>query len=126
MAAGPSHGSMTALQYRNMSRCASGMVASCPVLAGISSAFAIGASRPARTSSSNTLSSDAVSDPPAWTTGFTSSMKPSSGPAASRVSCDFIQLTLPWTVLISPLCASMRNGCARRQVGKVLVEYRWW
>ena len=31
------------------------MVASCPTLAGIISALAIGASRPARTSSSNTL-----------------------------------------------------------------------
>ena len=126
MAAGPSHGSITALQYRIMSRCACGMVASWPTEAGIISVLAIGASRPARTSSSNTLSRLAVSDPPACTTGFTSSMKRSKGPAASRVSCDFIQLTLPATVLISPLCASIRNGCASFQVGKVLVEYRWW
>ena len=34
----------------------------------------------------------------------------------------FIQLMLPFSVLISPLWASMRNGCASRQVGKVLVE----
>ncbi len=98
------------------------MVASWPTLAGIISALVIGASRPARTSSSNTWSSVAVSELPAWITGLTSSMKESSSPAASRVSWLFIQLTLPDSVLISPLCASMRNGCASRQVGKVLVE----
>ena len=37
-----------------------------------------------------------------------------------------IQLRLPCSVLISPLCAMKRNGCARSQVGKVLVEKRWW
>jgi len=36
------------------------------------------------------------------------------------------QLRLPLIVLISPLCASMRNGWARRQRGSVLVEKRWW
>ncbi len=54
-----------------MSLCACFIVASAPVAGGIISALAIGASRPARTSSSNTLSSAAVSDPPACTTGFT-------------------------------------------------------
>ena len=68
------------------------------------------------------VANDAVSLPPAWITGFTSSMNGSSSPAARRVSCDFIQLALPVTVLISPLCASIRNGCASFQVGKVLVE----
>ena len=98
------------------------MVASEPVLAGISSALAIGASRPARTSSSNAASSEAVSELPAWITGLTSSTYGSSGAPASRVSWLFIQLQLPEIVLISPLCASIRNGCASFHVGKVLVE----
>ena len=37
-----------------------------------------------------------------------------------------IQLTLPRSVLISPLWQIRRNGCARSQVGNVLVEKRWW
>ena len=35
------------------------------------------------------------------------------------------QLRLPRIVLISPLCASRRNGCARRHCGQVFVEKRW-
>jgi hypothetical protein len=97
-------------------------VALLPMLSGISIALAIGASRPPRTISSKTLSSVAVSDPPACTTGLMSSMNGSSSGCESRVSWLFIQLTLPCSVLISPLCAIMRKGCASRQVGKVLVE----
>ena len=41
---------------------------------------------------------------------------------AIRVSWLFIQLTLPRMVLISPLWASVRNGCASFQAGMVLVE----
>ena len=37
-----------------------------------------------------------------------------------------IALRLPQSVLISPLCPSNRNGCARAQLELVLVEYRWW
>ena len=36
------------------------------------------------------------------------------------------QRRLPSMVLISPLCASRRNGCASGQRGSVLVEKRWW
>ena len=86
------------------------MVALLPTLSGISIALAIGASRPPRTSSSNVLSSMAVSDPPACTMGFRSSMNGSSSGWASRVSWLFIQLALPWMVLISPLWASIRKG----------------
>ncbi len=92
------------------------------MLDGIISALAIGASRPARSSTSKTLSSVAVSEPPAWMTGLMSSMNGSRSGWESRVSWLFIQLTLPDSVLISPLWASARNGWARRQVGKVLVE----
>ena len=42
--------------------------------------------------------------------------------AAMRISWLFIQLTLPFSVLISPLWASIRNGWASRHSGKVLVE----
>lgn len=35
------------------------------------------------------------------------------------------QRRLPSMVLISPLCASSRNGCANGQRGSVLVEKRW-
>ena len=36
------------------------------------------------------------------------------------------QLRLASMVLISPLCASIRYGCASRHCGSVLVEKRWW
>ena len=57
-----------------------------------------------------------------------------SGPAApspkrSEASWDsraFIQLRLPLTVLISPLCATKRYGWASGQLGKVFVEKREW
>ena len=35
------------------------------------------------------------------------------------------QLRFPSIVLISPLCANIRNGCASGHRGKVLVEKRW-
>ena len=37
-----------------------------------------------------------------------------------------IQFRLPRTVLISPLCATIRKGCASGHDGKVLVEKREW
>ena len=46
-----------------------------------------------------------------------------SGVITSRLLA-FIQLTLPRMVLISPLCTRKRLGCARSQLGKVLVENR--
>ena len=82
----------------------------------------MGASRPARTSTSKVLSSAALSLPPGWITGFTSSPKSPNAWAAILISWLFIQLTLPFSVLISPLWASMRNGWASRHSGKVLVE----
>ncbi len=58
--------------------------------------------------------------------GYSSSgVSPSSGLA----SWDWrarIQFLLPLTVLISPLWAMVRNGCASGQDGKVLVENREW
>ena len=78
--------------------------------------------RPARTSTSNTLSSEAESEPPGWTTGLTSPSRSPKAEAAMRISCDFIQFRLPFSVLISPLWASMRKGWASFHSGKVLVE----
>ncbi|MNC88943.1 hypothetical protein D3C83_48210 [compost metagenome] len=89
---------------------------------GTSSVLAIGPARPARTRSSNALSSAAESEPPGWITGFTSSPYSPKLPETILISWLFIQLMLPEMVLISPLCASMRNGCARRHCGNVLVE----
>ena len=45
-------------------------------------------------------------------------------PLASIVSRARIQLRLPRAVLISPLWAMKRNGCASGQLGNVLVEKR--
>ena len=44
----------------------------------------------------------------------------------STLSLASIQPRLPRMVLISPLCASKRNGWARLHVGKVLVLKREW
>jgi hypothetical protein len=43
---------------------------------------------------------------------------------ASMLSRARIQFRLPFTVLISPLCAINRNGCDSGQDGNVLVENR--
>ena len=50
-----------------------------------------------------------------------------SSPNSGEANCAWrarIQLTLPRSVLISPLCAMKRYGWARSQLGKVLVEKR--
>ena len=52
-----------------------------------------------------------------------------SRPNSSDASCDSrarIQLTLPISVLISPLWAMTRNGWASSQLGNVFVEKREW
>ena len=120
-AAGPSHGSMTALQYSNSAWC-SGFITPSTRASGISRALTMGAGRPACTSTSKTLSSAAESEPDAWITGFTTAWSSPKASAAMRISWLFIQLALPRRVLISPLCASIRKGWANRHSGKVLVE----
>ena len=76
---------------------------------------------PLMTRNSNTLSSDAESLMPSWTIGAMSDVKASPSSTLSRA---FIQPRLPRMVLISPLWASSRKGCASDHVGKVLVEKR--
>ena len=84
--------------------------------------FAIGALRPARTSTSNTASKAAESDDPLAMIGLISSAMSPNVAEAMRISWLFIQFTLPFSVLISPLWASIRNGWASHHCGKVLVE----
>ena len=84
--------------------------------------IACGSDRPASTSSSSTLSKVAESEPPGRTTGRTFAR---SSPNSSDASCDSrarIQLTLPRSVLISPLWAIIRYGWASSQLGNVFVE----
>ena len=56
--------------------------------------------------------------------GKSRSRSPGIRSLASSASRARIQLRLPITVLISPLWAMNRNGCASGQLGKVLVENR--
>ena len=67
------------------------------------------------------LSIDDESEPVVLTTGAISSMFGINRERSLLVRA-FAQLRLPWIVLISPLCASMRKGCAVYHMGKVLVE----
>ncbi len=106
-----------------MSRHASGSSTACfDHDSGTSIVLAIGAFRPARTSTSNTASSAAESTDPPGTIGLMSSAISPNVPEAIRISWLRIQFRLPFSVLISPLCASIRNGCASHHCGKVLVE----
>ena len=91
---------------------------------GIIISIACGSDRPPRCSSSTTSSKDAESDASGVQIGNSRSRSPGIRSERSRVSRARIQLRLPLTVLISPLWAIIRNGCASSQAGKVLVEKR--
>ena len=68
----------------------------------------------------------AVSEPSTSTAGSTLRR---SSPKISERRLDWranIQLTLPRSVLISPLCEMYRYGWARAQDGNVFVEKREW
>ena len=43
-----------------------------------------------------------------------------------KIMALFSQFRFPRRVLISPLCANIRNGCASAHVGNVVVLKRWW
>ena len=87
-----------------------------------------GSERPPRWSSSRTSSKEAESE----ASGRTDREDPVEAlpsPKRSEASWDSrarIQLRLPLTVLISPLCATKRYGWASGQLGKVFVENREW
>ena len=82
----------------------------------------MGPVRPARTISSKTWSSAMESDAPGCTTGRITLSSVPKASDAMRISWLRIQFTLPRRVLISPLCASVRNGWASRHSGNVFVE----
>src|SRR3954471_20775448 len=85
-----------------------------------------GSERPPRCRSSSTSSKDAESEASGVQIGKTRSSL-SWSPKRSETSWDSraaIQLRLPLTVLISPLCATKRYGWARGHDGKVFVENR--
>ncbi len=87
--------------------------------------MACGSERPVCTSSSSTSSNIAESLPRSSITGTSfCTSSPNTG-ARSTGSREAIQRTLPRSVLISPLCATRRYGCALAQLGKVFVEKRW-
>src|SRR4029453_6006360 len=91
---------------------------------GIIIMTACGIERPESTMSSSTLSNIEESEPFGFTMGGIFLVaSPNSGDwnSASRAR---IQLMLPRSVLISPLCAMQRYGWARSQLGKVFVEKR--
>ena len=101
---------------------------------GIIMSTACGSDRPPRCSSSRASSNDAESDASGVTIGNNRS-SPAASPCAparlNRSDCSIdsrarIQLRLPITVLISPLCAMNRYGWASGHDGKVLVEKREW
>ena len=90
---------------------------------GTSIAMACGRLNPDITKNSSTLSSDALSLIPGCTIGRMAFTSPSAE-LESTLSLASIQPRFPRIVLISPLWASMRNGCARLHAGNVLVLKR--
>src|SRR5499427_9266726 len=92
---------------------------------GIIIIIACASEYPPCTRNSSALSKQAVSDWPSYEIGQSLLMSlPNSGDETEACRAA-IQLTLPRSVLISPLCATMRYGWASFQDGKVLVEKRW-
>ena len=91
---------------------------------GMVTITARGKSMPFMTMNSRVLSSMAESEPPWLTMGNTlvmSSFKKRLAMVSSRAS---MVSTFPRMVLISPLWRMNRLGCARFQLGEVLVEKR--
>ena len=121
-AAGPSHGSISAEWYSKNARTSCPTWYLAPHACGRSIIIACGASRPAATSSSNMLSSDAESLCPGRTTGSSFLRSSPKSGEASEGSRAASAPRLPLSALISPLCASARNGCASSQLGNVFVE----
>src|SRR5687767_12257865 len=96
-----------------------------PQASGISIIITCGKERPLSVSNSTTLSRLAESD---WVGSQIGRIISSSSRLkyweVKAASAAAIQLVLPFTVLISPLWAMYRKGCASRKDGKVLVEKR--
>ena len=122
--AGPSQGSMIdALNWQKARRAAL-IVVLFSHASGIIIITACGRLRPPRCSSSRVWSNEAESEASGVQIGDNRDRSPRMCALASIASRACIRLRLPRTVLISPLCATNRNGCASGQDGKVLVENR--
>ena len=91
--------------------------------AGTNTLMAWGRDNPDITKNSKTLSSEAESDIPGCNIGEIAFTSPKAS-LERTLSLACIQPRLPRMVLISPLWANKRNGCARLQVGNVLVLNR--
>ena len=91
---------------------------------GIIISTAWGRLRPLRCSSSRTSSKFAESLASGVHTGNTRRSEPGISSVSSSASRAAIQLRLPRIVLISPLCAMYRYGCASGHDGNVFVENR--
>ncbi len=122
--AGPSHGSMSEEWNSAKARTSSGMSGRPCHASGIVISTACGRVRPARCSSSSTSSRVAESDASGVHSGNARDRSPGIASVRSSDSRACMRLRLPRIVLISPLCAMWRNGCARSQAGNVLVENR--
>src|ERR1700694_2370635 len=91
---------------------------------GIIIITAWGRLRPPRCNSLRTWSKEAESEAPGVQIGDNRLRSPPMRERPSLASRACMRLRLPRAVLISPLWATKRNGCARGQDGKVLVENR--
>ena len=120
--AGPSHGSIRDAWNCQNERRSGVMAALFSHASGIIMSTAWGRLRPPRCSSSSTWSNDAESDASGVQIGDNRSRSPGILALASFASRACMRLRFPRTVLISPLCATKRNGCASGQDGNVLVE----
>ena len=105
-----------------MARCLAGTLGFEAEASGIIIALTIGRLRWPRTSSSNTLSSAEESDAPGWMIGFRSSIEAAEAVMREPRLVALHPVDVAQEVLISPLCASTRNGWASFHCGKVLVE----
>ena len=126
IAAGPSHGSITALAYAYKSFSFFGKSLRCAHASGIVIILAIGKDLLDLTSNSIVASNAAESEASWSIIGLRSIIASVKFSWFSLGSWAAIQFLLPFKVLISPLCAITLKGCAKDHVGKVLVEYRWW
>ena len=93
---------------------------------GSSSSSRAGASGRRAPSARSARSKAAESETPSSISGRQSARSSPNSSEESTASRARIQLTLPRTVLISPLWAIIRSGWASSQLGAVLVEKREW
>ena len=126
IAAGPSQGSI--VLFKKLNNCwwfFGNVLFFLDHASGTNISLAKGAGWPEIFNNSKTLSNAAESEVPCWITGFKLFTLSNKG---LFISCSwtFIQFLLPLKVLISPLWAIALKGCAKFQLGAVLVENLWW